>query len=289
MNKLISASLPYNRTKIMEKLNKLNVEQTGPLVQTSYGEKVLKETDVSNKYYTFDFPSFAQNVMPKVESYFTPTNYLLRLVGGRQELRLIGEEMKINGDTFYRMLSILNSTDKSRALQMNMGLLRLVCKNGLFAGVPGESVQIKGKHYKASLPDKIESFTDGLSRFKIITEQQKDMMSNMFGQKVSYKALANALVRNDANEIVESKVKKLHRLAGKLLVSDTDRIQTVTDEQRTILMQPQLVLYDKNSADMDIDSYKLLNCWTEIYRSNDSGKIARETNRMIGLINTISN
>jgi len=288
MNAVLTASLPYNRTKIQEKLNKLHVEQVGLTVSTSYDDKKLKETQVSNKYYTFDFPTFAQNIMPEVENYFTPSNYLLRMVGGRQELRLIGEEMKINGDTFYRMLSILNSTDKSRALQMNMGLLRLVCTNGMVAGVPGESVQIKGKHYKASLPEKIENFTDGLARFKSITEQQKGLISDLLGKQVSYKALANALVRNEADEVVASKVKKLSRLAGKLLASDTDRLQTVTDEQRMILMQPEHVLYNKKSADMEIDAYRLLNCYTEIFRSNDSGKIARETNRILGLINTVT-
>lgn len=272
----------------MEKLNKLHVEQVGLTVSTSYEDKLLKETNVSNKYYTFDFPTFIGNIMPEVEEYFTPSNYLLRMVGGRQELRLIGEEMKINGDTFYRMISVLNSTDKSRALQMNMGLLRLVCTNGLFAGVPGESVQIKGKHYKASLPEKIENFTNGLERFAAITSQQKQLVSDLLGLKVSYKSIANALCRNEANEVVNSKVRKLSRLAGKLLTSDTDRLQTVTDEQRTILMQPELVLHDKNSADMDIDAYRLMNCYTEIFRANDSGKIARETNRILGLINTVS-
>jgi hypothetical protein len=197
-------------------------------------------------------------------------------------------ELEINSDTYYRMLSMLNSTDKSRALQLNMGLLRLVYTNGLFVSVPGKSVQIKGKHFKASLPDKIESFSTGLESFKEISEQQKDIISQLVGTKISYKSFANKLVRNKDNDVVESKVKKLNRLAGKLLTSDTDRILTVNDEQHKILMNPQNVLYNNESGDVDVDAYKLFNCYTEIYRSTDSGKIARETNRALKLINSLT-
>lgn len=287
MNKIISASLPYNRTKVLDGLNKLKVEQTGLKVVTSYDDHVLKETQVSPKYYTFDFPNFVAGVLPTVEQYFTPLNYLLRMIGGRQEIRLIGEEMKINGETFYRMLSILNSTDKSRALQMNMGLLRLVCSNGAMVSVPGEAVQVKGKHYKASLSDKIENFTTGLERFTTITNQQKEVLSDLLGSKVSYRALANALVRNEANEVVESKAKKLARFAGKLLTSDTDRLRTVSEEQRNLLLKPELVLYSKDSGDMEIDKYQAYNCYSEIFRSNDTGKIKRECDRIIGVLNIL--
>lgn len=284
MDKIISVSLPYNRTKVLDDLNKLEVEQTGLIVTTSYNNCVLKEAQVSDKYFAFDFPNFVGNLIPQVENYFTPSNYLLRMVGGRQELRLIGEEVKINGETFYRMLSILNSTDKSRALQMNIGLLRLVCMNGMTIGVPGESIQIKGKHFKASLPDKIEIFNEGLQRFRTITLQQKEFISDLLGKKISYRALANALVRNEANEVVESKMKKLSRLAGKLLTSDTDRLLTATEEQRNLLLKPELVLYSKETGDLELDAYRVLNCYSEVFRSNDSGKIARECSRIIGLI-----
>jgi len=286
MNQIISASLPYNHTKVLEKINKLDVKQNGLTVTTTYDDKLLKETEVSNKYYTFNFPAFVGNILPEVENYFTPSNYLLRMVGGRQELRLIGEELKINGDTFYRMLSILNSTDKSRALQMNMGLLRLVCTNGAMVSVNGEVVQVKGKHYKASLPDKIENFSEGLQRFKTITNQQREVLSDLLGSKVSYRELANALVRNKDNDVVESKVKKLSRFAGKLLTSDTDRLYKVTEEQRNILLKPELVLHSKDSGDIEIDKYTAYNCWTEMFRSNDTGKIKRECDRIISLLNT---
>lgn len=287
MEKMITASLPYNRAKVIDAINKLEVEQAGFTVTTSYNDHVLKQAEVSDKYFTFDFPNFVGNIIPQVENYFTPSNYLLRMIGGRQELRLIGEEMKINGETFYRMLSILNSTDKSRALQMNMGLLRLVCTNGMTIGVPGESMQIKGKHYKASLPDKIEDFSTGLERFRSITLQQKEIISDLLGKKVSYRAIANTLVRNKENEVVESKIKKLTRLAGKLLTSDTDRLLSITEEQRNLLLKPELVLYSKDSGDLELDAYKVFNCYSEIFRSNDSGKIKRECDRMISIINTI--
>lgn len=287
MNQIISASLPYDRTRVIDAINKLEVEQIGLMVETSYDNKVLKQTEVSNKYFTFDFPHFVSGIIPEVENYFTPSNYLLRMIGGRQELRLIGEEVRINNETFYRMLSILNSTDKSRALQMNIGLMRLICTNGMVASVAGECITIKGKHYKASLPDKIGGFITGLERFKSITEQQAEIFSNLLGNMVSYRAVANALVRNEDNEVVEGKLKKLNRFAGKLMTSDTDRLSTITEEQRNLLMKPELVLYSKTSGDLEIDAYKALNCYSEIFRANDSGKQKRECDRIMGILNTL--
>lgn len=286
MEKIITASLPYNRAKVIDAMNKLSVEQVGLSVMTSYEDRLLKEAHVSDKYLMFDFPNFVGELIPRVENYFTPSNYLLRMIGGRQELRLIGEQMKINGEVFYRMLSILNSTDKSRALQMNMGLMRLVCTNGLFASVDGEVVSIRGKHYKNSLPDKIEGFSAGIERFKAVTDEQRSLLSDLLGTTVSYRTVANALVRNADNEVVDSKLKKLTRLAGKLLTSDTDRLKTVSEEQLKLLNQPELVLYHKDSGDLELDAYRLFNCYTEIFRANDSGKIKRESDRILDIIAT---
>ena len=284
MEKIITASLPYNRAKVIESMNKLSVEQVGHAVMTSYDDRLLKEAHVSDKYLMFDFPKFVGELIPRVENYFTPSNYLLRMIGGRQELRLIGEQMKINGEVFYRMLSILNSTDKSRALQMNMGLMRLICTNGMFASVDGEVVSIRGKHYKNSLPDKIEGFSTGIERFKSVTDEQRSLISDLLGTTVSYRTVANALVRNADNEVVDSKLKKLTRLAGKLLTSDTDRLKTVSEEQLKLLNQPDLVLYHKDSGDLELDAYRLFNCYTEIFRANDSGKIKRESDRILDII-----
>lgn len=286
MEKIITASLPYNRAKVIESMNKLSVEQVGHAVMTSYDDRLLKEAHVSDKYLMFDFPNFVGELIPRVENYFTPSNYLLRMIGGRQELRLIGEQMKINGEVFYRMLSILNSTDKSRALQMNMGLMRLVCTNGMTVGVPNESIQIRGKHYKSSLPDKIEGFSIGIERFKTITNNQKEIISDLLGKKVSYRTVANALVRNKEGEVVDSKMKKLNRLASKLLTSETDQLLNMSDEQRDLLNKPELVIYHKDKGDLELDAYKLFNCYSEIFRANDTGKIKRECDRMIGIIAT---
>ena len=283
MQEILSTSLPYNRNNLIDKINKLNVTQKGLTVHTSYDNKSIKTANVSEKYHTFDFPEFVKTIIPEVENYFTPSNYFLRIIGGRQEIKLIGEEVQINNETFYRMLSILNSTDKSKALQMNLGLLRLVCLNGSMVSVPDESISFKVKHFENALTSKLDIFNNALKNFQQITNAQKDALVNLQNQKVSYTKLANALVRNEDNEIVDSKLKKLTRFTNKLLNSYTDRLDNITNEQHKILSNPTIILQENTPFDIELDKYTVYNCYTELYRSKDSAKIKHECDRILKL------
>jgi len=288
MNNLITTSLPYNKEAIVGKLAKLDLAHSNNIVTTSYDARLMKTTSVSDKYFLFDFPQFVENMMPAIENYINPSNYKIHFSGGRQEIRLIGDKVEINGDVFYRMLSILNSTDKSRSLQMNMGLLRLVCTNGMFASVADEAVSIRGKHFKASLPEKIETFTEGISRFVEITNNQTEVFANLIGKTISYRELANLLIRDQkTQDVLDWKVNKLNRFAHKLLFSQTDRLADVTLEQRTLLESSNNIII-AGATDIEIPAYQAVNCWTEIFRSEDSSKMKRESQRILSLVDMLA-
>jgi len=291
MDHIITTSLPYTNSTLVDKVGKLSIvhNTNNNVVTTLYDNSVIREKEVSNRYFTFDFPQFVQGVLPAIEQYVNPSNYILNFKGGQQEIRLIGDEVNINGDVFFKMLSIVNSTDKSRSLQMNMGLLRLVCTNGMFKQVDDEAVSIRGKHFKSSLPEKIEKFTTGIERFSEITLNQLDGLASLIGKKVSYRQLINELIRDQkTRDILDWRMYYANRFANKLLSSQTDGILNPTELQKELLSNVQNIAYDRVVGDFDIDAYQVVNCWTEIFRNEDSSKIKRESHKIISLVETLS-
>jgi hypothetical protein len=70
---------------------------------------------------------------------------------------------------------------------------------------------------------------------------------------------------------------------GKLLHSKTDRLtsEEMTKKQVKALQSGEALLTTNKDFDMKIDAYKALQCYTEIFRSQDSSEIAKETNRIL--------
>jgi len=97
----------------------------------------------------------------------------MKITQGTQELRLIGEEVIINGDKYQKMFNILNSTDKSRALQLNVGLIRWICTNGMVIAVEDEYSGFKTKHFKSTMPGKVEEFIKSLDSFDMNIIKQR--------------------------------------------------------------------------------------------------------------------
>jgi len=286
MTTVLNSAKPYNTKDIIDQVNLLNVNQNELVVATQFDDDIIKETSVSDKYLLFNFPEFINKILPDVENIFNPLSYNLKMKGGKQELILIGEQVNVKNETFYRMMTILNSTDKSRALQLNIGLMRLVCSNGMIIEVPGEAASIKGRHFKNSLPDKIENFLNTINNYKAVNEAQRLSLETLHNKTVDYDDFVNKFVRNKDNQVVEGKVKKIKNLSNKLLNSSTDKLEDFSFEQEVILKNPGLIINDKEQSNLQIDAYKIVNCYTEIFRNTDSSKIKKETNRILKMVNS---
>ena len=128
-------------------MDKLELIRNGNNIITRFGGTQISTSTVTEKYELFDFPDFAKGIVREVGSYFSPERYQLRITKGQQELRLIGEEVIINGDAYSKMFNILSSSDKSRALQLNIGLIRFICTNGMVIAVDDEYSGFKTKHF----------------------------------------------------------------------------------------------------------------------------------------------
>jgi hypothetical protein len=273
----------YNRKEIIDTLNMLDLTQKGNNILTKFDNRLIANTIVSNKYKLFDFSTFARNIVNEIENYFTPESFILKVTRGQQELRLIGESVLINGDKYSKMFNIFNSTDRTRALGINAGLIRFVCTNGMVIGVEDELSQLKVKHFKNSMPDKVQEFIKSLDHFNLNIQKQSDTLEQLNGGFVSFKELAGKLIVDKDGIVSANKAMKLRAFAQKLLNSDTDRLENLAKEQIELLNNPHLI-DDFKKVDIEIPSYTALNCYTEVFRKYDSQVLSRETNRILELI-----
>jgi len=166
---------------------------------------------------------------------------------------------------------------------MNAGLIRFVCTNGMVIGVEDELSQLKVKHFKNSMPGKVEEFIKSLDHFDINIQKQSETLEQLSGNFVSFKELAEKLSVDKDGIISANKAMKLRAFAQKLLKSDTDRLENLAKEQIELLNNPHLINEFKK-IDIEIPAYTALNCYTEVFRKYDSQVLSRETNRILELI-----
>jgi len=275
----------YDKDAIFVTLDNLKLSRNNNNILTHYDDRLIANTIVTDKYELFDFPPFAKQVIAEIENYFSPEKYELRITKGQQELRLIGEDILINDHRYRKMFSILNSTDKSRALQINIGLMRYVQSvyiNGVIIG--DEYSGLRTKHFKATMPERVANFVEILKDFDIIINSQKKALEELANKSVSFKKLATKVALDEDGVMNDNKALKLRAFAKRLLTSKIDGIEGLDDTQLLLLRNPHFFNKPEYAnVDFEIPALKALNCWTEVYKLYDSSVIRRETKRIIDL------
>lgn len=277
----------YDFEKIHEDLKQLLIKQNDNTINTFYKDRVINTTFVSDAYQVFDFPSFCLNVLPEIDKFFKPEKGSLRINKGIQELRLVGETFFIGKDEFKKQFNIVSSTNKSKALQINVGLFRKVCSNGMFAGVHGKTNGFKVKHFKTSLPEKLDEFLAHLGDFNIIIDGQKEVLHELENKNVSFVEIVNRIGLDEAGNIKKTNMGKLKAFGKKLLTSESDKLEQLFNEQKYLLNKPQLALTDNNVLDVVMPKMTAFNCWTEVYKNYDSPTIKKESTRILEVLHEI--
>jgi len=254
----------YNRDKINEALDKFTNIQRNNKVITSFDGEELCSVQVSNKYYNFDFSSFCKKIIEEIENYFTPNAYLLRIRSAIQELRLVGGEVDINGETYLKMVAITNSTNRQVALSMNIGLVR---ESNVTSSV---HVSFKNKHYKTSMPNKIKKFADNLINFNMDIEYHIKTIKDLSERLVSFKELINALSTNKDGDKIKSMELKIRALGKKLM-------EYGYQDYRNSLNNP----YSDTVKDFTLKAKDVFDAYTELFKSYDTSAVGRETRRIL--------
>lgn len=262
----------FNSTEVNDKLDKFSNKIEDGFLITSYDNREICRVEVSKVYYNFDFTNFSKSILSEIQKYFTPEKYSLKAASGVQEIRLIGDELYIDNERYEKVISILNSTDKSKALSMNVGLVKME-KNG-YPKSYTILTSFSNKHYKSSLPDKIKSFSDNLINFNMDIDFHIKTIEDLKNKEVSIVDFAKLLLFNEDGKVIKTNELKLRAL-GKRLISYYNYRKNYT------LLSNLTATEVGKFGDLKINSKTIFNAYLEVFKDSDTSIIGRESRRVI--------
>lgn len=273
----------YNADEIKESIGKIGTFHKMNKLVTTYDGRIVCETNISKKYFDFDFTKFTSEVLDEIEDYFTPEHYTLKISAGFQELRLVGEELTINGERYAKMFNLLNSTNREYALQMNIGLIRLSNGTGVVLNTADINAGMLSRHFYIALPERVKTFVEKLKTFNIVIDKQAVLLERMSTETVSFSEVVKKFIAETDKKTgkVSSSAKLRTEALGKKLLKSG--ITGITADQVKLLSNPTEAMKGKK-VDVEVSAEKMLNVYTEIYKNYNSCVQRTETERILRAI-----
>lgn len=267
----------FNSDEINSNLDKFENKLENGYLTTTYDGREICVVEVSKVYYNFDFTNFSKSILSEIQKYFSPDTYSLKAASGVQEIRLIGDELYIDNERYKKIISIVNSTDKSKALSMNVGLVKYN-KRG-----DQDTITILtsfcNKHYKSSLPDKIKSFSDNLINFNMDIDFHIKTIEDLANKEVGIVEFTKSMLYDEKGKLIKTMELKLRALGKKLTYSygfrkNYDALSNLTETG-----------IDK-VENFKIKSKTIYDAYMELFKDSDTSVIARESRRIIDALST---
>lgn len=263
---MLSGFKVYNKSELFEKIDAIDITRIENQIITKYFNVVINTTSVTNRYEIFDIRSFLKEKIDNIQSNFNISFYKFVMKRGTQELTLLSDEVTINNSPYYKAFFILNSTDKSRKLNMNLGLYR--GDNNTYLVSSLSNMSFCKKHLKGvTKAAEDSSFSIDGEKF----DEQIDLIKSLVGERV--------LLSNIRSIILDKDLKINHRKfdAFKNQLIYTNLFKEHNSTLR--LESEKLVLDSKN--DFSIDAYLVFNLYLQIFRNQDSYLVRKETEKII--------
>ena len=263
--------LLWDKTQLFSEIDAIQIYREGDQVITKYHGNVISNTDVSKLYEVFDLSAFLKSKIEQIEENFNINYYRLTIRGGVQELILLSDEVTIGDVKFHKSFYILNSTDKSRRLNMNMGLFRSDNKSYIVGSI--KNMSLSKKHLKG-VTDAAEQESQKIDVESF--DEQINSIKSLIGESVMLSKVREIIVDKD----LKINHRKFDALKNMLIQSQTDRI-SVTDAQMKTLSTPSESLTFNSSNDFYVDAFKVFNCYMQIFSNQDSAVVKRETEKIL--------
>lgn len=263
---------PYKKSELFEKIDSIEIFKSGNQVITKYFNRVINTVDVSNRYEIFDIKSFLRSKIDQLEANFNITYYKFVMRKGIQELTLLSDSVEINGTNFYKSFFILNSSDKSRCLNMNLGLFREDNNSYLVSSIRNLSLY---KKHLTGLTQKAEevSGTIDIETF----DDQIQAIKSLVGEQVMLSKVREIIMDKD----LKVNHRKFDALKNQLVYSSTDKIKNLSKEQINTLKTYSESLTLNSGNDFSIDAYKVFNCYIQVFARQDSYVVKKETEKIL--------
>ncbi len=259
----------YNKTDLFKKIDALEIFKEGSQVVTKYFDRVVNTTHVSDRYEVFDIRTFMKSKIELLESNFNITFYNFRMKGGIQELILLSDEVEIAGSNYYKAFFILNSSDKSRRLNMNLGLYQ--SDNGVYLVNSIKNFSLTTKHIKG-ITDKAEVASTHIDVETF--DEQIQSIKSLVGERVMMSQVRNIIIDKD-QKVNHNKFDALKN------VIKWDHSKSLTKEQIRVLMTPSEKLNITPELDFSMDAFKVFLAYMNVFRNQDSYVVRKETEKIL--------
>lgn len=261
----------YNKQDLFNSINAIEIFKQGNQVVTKYFNRVVNTSTVSDRYEIFDIRTFLMSKIDQIEANFKISYSKFRMKGGIQELVLLSDEVDINGTSYYKSFFILNSSDKSRRLNLNMGLFR--SDNGTYMINSITNLSLCKKHLKGVT----QSAEDTSSDINGETfNEQIESLKSLIGERVMLSQVRNTVIDKD----IDINHKRFDAFKNSLRWSMTDKV-SLTEAQIKTISTPSKELKLDYTNDFSIDAYKIFNCYLKAFCNQDSYIVKRETERIL--------
>ena len=267
INHMLKGFKDYNKTELFRIIDGINIYQSDNLVITKYFDRIMKSTPVSRLYEIFDIKSFLKSKIDQIEENFDISHYKLSIQGGVQHLTLLSDTVVINGTNYYKSFYILNSSDKSRRLNMNLGLYRE--DNGTYFVNAIRNMSLCKKHLRGvtAQAEEASSSIDGES-----FDEQIQSIQSLIGERVMLSEVQKIIVDKD----LDVNHRKFDMFKNSLRYTD----KSLTKSQLSVLMKPSDSLIINSSNDFSMDAYMVFNCYLNCFNKQDSYIVKKETEKI---------
>lgn len=260
----------FDKELIYKTLSKLEIIPSNGVIITKYDGKFLAEKEISKKYESFDFHGYVKKVIDEITSNFDIKNYYLYLNKGIQQIKLEGDEISFNDEKFKICFFILNSSDKTRALSVSLGLRN---KNYTFITEAGT---IYKKHYNG-----INNYVDeNININTNIFKEQLEILKSLIGETISYKDLQKTVTTSlNSDKLLSSQ---------ELVFNNLIRAYYYSLEKNHHIKQKlcDIIYHSKFSTkeldyDFYLDSYEVFKIYMNFFANKDSYVIKNESERIL--------
>lgn len=258
----------YTKEELISKLEKLNIERIGNTVITKFNDKIIKTTDVSNRYEVFDIVSYIKSKLELIEKNFDIKEYDLTISGGIQDLKLYSDKIDINGITFHKSFYITNSTDKSRRLSFRVGLFS--DKKNIHFVNPYEELDFSKKHYRG-INDSVDEVFKNID--KEVFDEQIESLKSLVGHQIKLSNIKRVIIGDKKTGIGFKRFLSFKSAVLNYRMFELDSNQKFEMYRKT----------DDIKNDFELDAFNVLLTYLKIFSNQDSVNLKKESERILEL------
>jgi hypothetical protein len=264
----------YNKQELIDKINSIDISlNEANQVITKYSNRVVSISNVSKRYEIFDIKKYLLEKLEVIEKNFNIVKYNFQIKKGIQYLTLLSDTIDIEGVEYYKSFFILNSTDKSRKLSLNVGLFSEVKNLYIINSV--KNIGLVKKHLRG-VTQAAELASTGLNDETF--NDQIEMIRSLVGHRISLSKLKDIIV--DDPDVKVNHL-KFDAFKNNIILCNTEGRLNLTNEQRNTLKTPSHQLTLDRTNDFYVDALWAFQTYLKLFNRQDSHIIKNETEKIM--------